>query len=138
MNLLLNRMWPTDKSVTGCLYIDNVFEAFTLEDKDRNLESGGVKIPKETVIPKGRYKVVVDWSDRFQRPMPHILDVPQFTGIRFHVLNTVEETEGCIGLGRDRGEDNYTIINSAVAFNAFFKKLFNVWATGEEIWLEIK
>lgn len=136
MNLLLQRMWFTNKSAMGSLFLDDLFECYTLEDPDRFLENGGEKIPKETAIPRGTYRVIVDWSERFTRPMPHILDVPQFTGIRFHILNMSDETEGCIGLGKERGIDRLNL--SAVAFNQFFKKLFNVWSTGEDVWLEIK
>ncbi len=136
MKLLLKRTWFTDKSTQAPILINDTFECFTLEDTDRCLETGGIKIPEETAIPRGRYRVIIDWSDRFQRPMPHVLDVPQFKGIRFHILNTIDETEGCIGLGAKRGIDRLDL--SAIAFNQFFKKLFNIWATGEEIWLEVK
>ncbi len=135
MNLLSERTWYTDKSSIGSLSIENIYECLTLEDTDRFLEKGGLKIPKRTAIPRGRYRIIVDWSERFQRPMPHILDVPQFTGIRFHILNTADETEGCIGVAQKRGID--VIYGSAPAFNVLFKKIFNAWTNGEEIWIEV-
>jgi hypothetical protein len=131
MNLLIHSQWYTNKSTIGCLYIENIIECFTLEDVVRE---PGIKIPKYTAIPAGKYQVIVDWSKRFKRPMPHILNVPMFEGIRFHILNTAEETEGCIGLGTERGID--TIYNSAIAFDTFFEKLFNDWLK-EEVWLDI-
>ena len=38
MKLLLERTTYTDKSTIGKLYINGVFQCFTLEDKDRQLE----------------------------------------------------------------------------------------------------
>lgn len=50
-------------------------------------------------IPEGTYDVAMLWSQHFGRPLPHVLDVPDRSGIMFHVLNVVEQSEGCIGLG---------------------------------------
>ena len=59
------------------------------------IEDGSVKLPGKMAIPGGRYRLVIDWSNRFGRMMPHVLDVPQFTGIRIHSGNRREDTEGC-------------------------------------------
>ena len=57
----------------------------------------------------------VDFSSRFQKLMMHVLDVPQFAGIRIHAGNNVANTEGCILLGED--VDGDTLVNSRVAVN---------------------
>jgi hypothetical protein len=128
-------MWCINETTMGALFINKLFECYTLEDADRFLETGGEKIPKQTAIPRGKYRVIVDWSERFNRPMPHLLDVPQFDGIRIHILNTSNETEGCVGVGDERTDD--TLIGSTAAFNRLFKKIFNTWVSKEEIWLEV-
>ncbi len=54
--------------------------------------------------------------------MPHILDVPNFTGIRIHAGNTSAHTDGCILLGTTWTGGDF-IGNSKLAYNKFFKKL---------------
>ena len=118
MKLELKRRWETDKSTIGELFIDGVFECYTLEDVVRP-----VKIPKQTAIPTGNYRVVVDFSQKFQKLMPHVLDVPNFQGIRIHPGNTDVDTEGCILVGRIHGHD--FIGESRLAFAALYPKLLN-------------
>lgn len=116
MDLSLIRRTFTDRSTIGDLSIDGAFECFTLEDCVRE-----VKIPGKTAIPYGRYHVVIDYSLRFKRLLPLLLDVPGFTGIRIHPGNTDADTEGCILVGLTEGRDS--IGNSRAAFNALFQKL---------------
>ncbi len=87
MRLELQRNEFYDDRTIGGFYIDGKWAYFCLEDMDRRLEDRGVKIPGKTAIPRGKYKVTISWSNRFNRLMPHILDVPQFTGIRIHAGN---------------------------------------------------
>ena len=92
MNLSLIRDTFTETSTTGKLFIENEFECYVLEDQDRKLEAGGSKIYGRTAIPRGRYKIELDWSPKYGRDMPHILDVPQFEGIRIHTGNRSEDS----------------------------------------------
>ncbi len=137
MNLLLIRDIFTQTCTIGKLFIDGQYLCETLEDCDRKLELGGVKIYGESAIPRGTYKVTIDFSGRFQRDMPHVLDVPQFTGIRIHPGNTAADTDGCILVGTGRVA-NRSITESRLAFNKFFPKLEVAIESGEEITLEIR
>ena len=119
----------------GKLYIDGVFECHTLEDCDRKLESGGTKIAKETAIPKGRYPIIIDFSQRFQKPMLHVMNVPQFEGIRIHAGNSAVDTEGCILLGMGRGTDR--VFGSRLAVDAFFQKISAALSSGAKVTLEV-
>ena len=105
----------------GKLYIDGIFECHTLEDCDRRLETSGVKIPKETAVPRGTYPVTIDFSVRFQKRMIHILNVPQVEGIRMHAGNSETDSEGCILLGLGRSCNR--LLNSRHAVDAVFVKL---------------
>lgn len=113
MNLLLKRLIFTGKSTIGELFIDGEFYCNTLEDAVRE-----EKVYGKTAIPAGRYEVVIDYSNRFKKKMPHILNVPGFEGIRIHTGNRPGDTEGCILLGMTKGED--FIGRSRDAYGKFF------------------
>ena len=131
MELTLERMPSTPKSTPGELFVDGIYECFTLEDVSRP-----VKIPGETCIPEGRYRVVIDMSTRFQKLMPHILNVPGFEGIRIHSGNTAADTSGCILVGWTRGDDY--IGSSRNAWISLMAKLQPAFSKGEEIWITIQ
>jgi hypothetical protein len=136
MELLIERKEFYEDCVIGGFYIDGEFAYFTLEDTDRYLESGNAKIPKETAIPRGKYRVTISYSNRFQKMMPQILDVPQFTGIRIHAGNVVTDTEGCVLIGMKHDAPNHNILKSVDAFNDFFPRLTK-GLTEREVWIEI-
>jgi len=107
------------KYTVGRLYINSNYFCYTLEDTVR---AEGVKIKGQTAIPQGRYKVIVDYSNRFQRELPHILDVKGFEGIRIHSGNTDQDTEGCILLGESWNGSDF-VGNSRVTFSKFYDLL---------------
>src|SRR4051794_32091313 len=110
MELLLVRSTKTEDSTIGSLQVDGQFQCFTLEDKDRGLTSGmrenaikAVKVYGKTAIPTGRYRVVLSWSNRFEKYMPEVLGVAGYAVIRIHSGNTSVDTEGCILVGEVKG-----------------------------------
>lgn len=124
MNLTLYRKWFTDISTTGVLFIDGEFFCYTLEDVVREQ-----KIYGKTAIPYGTYEVIINFSNRFQKTMPLLLNVPNFEGIRIHNGNTADHTEGCLLLGFTKAKD--FIGNSKSAFNSFMPKLQAGLKTGK-------
>ncbi len=132
MELKILRKEFTENSTIGDFLINGEFFCYALEDMVRE---AGVKIPGKTSIPEGRYRVVIDQSTRFKRAMPHILDVPNFEGIRIHAGNTAKDTEGCPLLGFTKGKD--CVGQSVLAFNKFFEKLYMALAH-EEAWITIE
>lgn len=129
MNITVARKEFTEKSTIGDLLIDGEFECFTLEDCVRP-----VKIKSMTAIPAGVYEVVINFSQRFKRPLPLLLKVPDFEGVRIHPGNTDADTEGCILVGRVKQPD--FIGESRVAFEALFTKMQEA-AAREKIFVEI-
>ena len=125
--ILLKRRWYSDRSTIGSLRLGD-FSCFTLEDRVR---PAGVKVQDKTAIPAGVYKVIVDFSQRFQRRMPLLLEVPMFTGIRIHSGNTAADTRGCILVGEWRSPD--WVGDSRKAFN----KLFPLIETADDLWMTI-
>lgn len=135
MKLLIERSLSYGTCTISRFYVDGVFFAYSLEDTDRQLESGGKKIPRETAIPRGTYKVTIDFSNRFQKQMMHVLNVPGFEGIRIHAGNTDKDTEGCILLGKVRSDN--AVFNSRDAVNALFEKVRTALDAGQPVTLEI-
>ena len=133
MNILLKRKPSANGCTHGDLFIDDFWECFSLEDVVRE-----AKIPGKTAIPAGKYRVVITYSQRFQKPLALLLDVPGFTGIRIHAGNTSDHTEGCILVGRQRSlMNNNMILDSRVAVKQLQEKIQIAINAGEEVWLEV-
>ncbi|MBG7619359.1 hypothetical protein I5R65_07775 [Herbaspirillum sp. AP02] len=130
MKLLLQREPSTKKSTAGKLFIDGVFECYTLEDSVR---ARGVKVYGQTAIPAGTYQVLLTQSPRFKRVLPLLLNVPGFEGIRIHPGNKAEDTDGCILVGDAPAPD--WLGQSKVAFDRLFTKLR---LTTEPVTIEIR
>lgn len=128
MLLTLRRERWTETSTIGRLFVNNFFECFTLEDRVR---AKGVKVPKQTAIPYGTYEVVMDFSPKFQKIMPHVMDVPKFEGIRIHSGNTDIDTEGCILVGANLGKD--AVLDSRIAFKRLYGLLMDAADKDEKI-----
>lgn len=120
MELKLVRDKTSGNSTTGKLYVNGVFECYTLEDEVRDK-----KLPGITAIGTGKYKVIIDMSNRFKRLLPLLLNVPNFAGVRIHPGNTSEDTEGCILVGQSiQVINNQNFLNaSRAAFNKLFNKM---------------
>ena len=107
-----------DTYTVGKMYIDNIYECYTLEDVVRK----GAKVNGQTAIPTGTYNLIINHSNRFNRDLPLLENVPNFTGVRIHSGNTSANTEGCILVGTTWSGKDF-IGNSRVAFNKLFEKL---------------
>lgn len=107
-----------DTYTVGKMYIDNIYECYTLEDVVRT----GAKVNGQTAIPTGTYNLIINHSNRFNRDLPLLENVPNFTGVRIHAGNTSAHTEGCILVGTTWSGKDF-IGNSRVAFNKLFEKL---------------
>jgi hypothetical protein len=139
MELIVTRQIFTEESTVGSLSIDGKFQCFTLEDVQREIEGEPVaswKIPGKTAIPKGKYEVVIDFSPHFGHDLPHILNVPGYTGVRIHPGNDDEDTEGCILVGLTRSPN--FVGQSRNAFDNLSPLLDEAYAKCEKIMLEVK
>lgn len=114
MNIIVKRK-PSDGTATmGEMLIDSVHECWTLEPPNP--------------IAALTYDLVIDFSNRFQRLMPHVLNVPQDNGvvgpdrgIRIHWGNVRKDTEKCLLVGQTQAKD--FVGHSVDEFNVFFRKL---------------
>lgn len=119
----------------GKMYIDGEEFCYTLEDVVR---PDGEKVYGETAIPTGRYRVDITFSNRFQQPMPLVMDVPNFSGIRIHAGNTDKDTHGCILVGARVSPGGNAISESRMAYNLVFAHIRDAVERSEEVWLEVK
>lgn len=134
MQLRLDRIQIDHDVTIGSLAVDGTWQCWTLEDVVR---PKGIKVPGQTAIPFGRYRVIITPSPRFGRDLPLLVDVPFFSGVRIHAGNTASDTEGCILVGPDRCSDGKSIGRSRVALDNLFIKLTDALARRDQIWLEI-
>lgn len=100
MKLRVERLWKKPAYTVGRLFVDEQFFCNTLEDTVRDL-SNEKKVYGKTAIPYGEYKVVYNWSPKFGRNLPRLLNVPAFEGILIHPGNTADDSAGCILVGRN-------------------------------------
>ena len=132
MRLKLNRKWFTDKSTCGILYVNDKFFCYTLEDVVR---PAGEKVNGKTAIPWGTYQVVVTFSNHFQKPLPLLINVPNFAGVRIHSGNQSDDTEGCILVGMTHSAN--WLGSSCAAMDNLLEKLDEAYDKGENISIEI-
>jgi len=132
MKIVLHRFEYGTNYTIGKLYIDDVYQCYTLEDKVRE-----TKIKDESAIWTGVYKLIVDFSTRFQKMMPHILNVPEFEGIRIHSGNTDKDTSGCILVGETWAGTDF-IANSRSAYNRIYAIILAAHIKGENITITVE
>lgn len=138
MNIEIKRTTFTNTSTIGELYINGVFECFTLEDVVREVKDTPVskwKVQDKTAIPKGVYNVIINRSFRFKTDLPLLEKVEGFTGIRIHSGNTANNTDGCILVGRTKSKD--FVGNSKPAFSSLFIKMREAIKNKQKITLKI-
>ncbi len=133
MELLLKRRPPKGEAMIGELSIDGIRECYILEDVPR-----ATKIYGKTAIPAGRYEVTVDWSPKYKKPMPHVLNVPGYEGIRIHPGNFSTDTEGCLLPGVSVSPDGQAVLQSKSAFGELFAKLRQTIERGEHVFITIE
>ncbi len=132
MELVLQRQPSTDGATLGELLVDGQHQCWTLEDVVR---PDGEKVPGQTAIPAGRYKVIVTFSNRFQVQMPLLVGVPGFEGVRIHPGNTAADTEGCLLVGMTKGGN--TVGSSRLAYEALFPRIAAAYSEGD-VWIDVR
>lgn len=140
MKLTLNRHEPGITCMIGDLLVDGDELSHTLEDIPRP-----TKVPRETCIPAGTYKVVLTespaadegrlWSPRADNKLPLLLDVPGFSGVRIHAGNTNKDTAGCILVGSWTGGE--FIHNSRIALQGVMDMLEIAEIGKQDVFIEV-
>ena len=131
MLITVQRRPPQGGATIGEMFLDGTKECFTLEDEPHE-----VKIPGKTCIPAGKYRVIMSRSPRFNKVLPELLAVPNYTGVRIHSGNKAEDTEGCILVGEEAYEN--TIGRGREALLELMAAIDMAIEGGEQVWIEVK
>ena len=139
MKITVDRFISDSDSTVSRVMIDGAFECFGLEDEYRE-----DKVPEETRIPAGNYKIGVrkigGFDGRYKTRFPdihqgmlHILDVPDFEYILIHCGNTDEHTAGCLLVGTTANTEigDMSILGSGAAYKKFYPKVIQAARDGD-------
>lgn len=143
MKLTLKRVALKQRYCIGKLYVDGVPFCDTLEPTNRDTNKDGDlndvgegKVYGRTAIPYGEYEVVIDYSPKFGRRLPRLIEVPHFTGVLVHRGNTAQDTAGCILVGENTAVGRLT--NSTKYEIELIKRLDEVTERNEKITIKIE
>ena len=146
MKLTVVRTQFGTDATNGMLFIDGIFECYTLEDQYQ-----AVKVMHETCIPEGTYDIkfrtVGGFHEKYKKRygndhygMLHLQDVPNFTYILIHAGNTDEHTSGCLIVGETQQDldisDDGFIGHSGKAYLKLYNKVAKQLLQGKEVSIE--
>lgn len=123
-----------DYMISKC-YVDGVYQCYIMEDDLDDIKEYG-----KTAIPRDTYDVIITMSNRFKKPLPLLLKVPNYEGVRIHSGNTALNTEGCLLPGLNLGYLGgvRAVTDSRTAFLMLFKKIETALNKGEKVTIELK
>lgn len=152
MELLLQRFSSGEDSSLGIMHSiddydeDRRFQCFTMEDQHNE-----PKVPGETRIPAGRYRVGLrgrgGMNDRYSkkfdwhRGMLWLQDVHDFTFVYIHYGNYHGDTEGCILVGdgsQSNVEEDGMVTSSVTAYTRLAQEIYAAYDDGDEVWINIE
>lgn len=133
MELLLKRIQLDPDCTIGALFVDGVQYCWVCEDEERLT---GPKVYGETCIPRGKYDIAITYSPHFNRDLPLLLGVPNYSGVRIHPGNTPADTDGCILPGLDRLAKG--VGRSVLAFNPLFDQIKTAFASKQSVSISIE
>lgn len=94
MQLTVMRFFQSQTCTIGIMYVDGVFQCFTLELP--KYFDGATNVPDKTCIPAGTYPVQMAFSEKHKARLPHVLNVPDRSAIEIHAGNYARDVLGCL------------------------------------------
>ena len=151
MKLTVKRFADNGKATMGALYIDGIFECFTIEDEQRD-----VKVMHETRVPEGIYDVTLraeggyhnKYTKRYgdmHKGMLCIHNKPNYVlennGLKFqyiliHTGNNDDHTSGCLLVNDAVSGKTFSGSSSRDAYMDFYPKVRDVLLKGEKVTIE--
>ena len=147
MELRVQRFSSDSESTIGLMFVNDVFECFTLEDQFSYVKTTG-----ETRIPAGVYTVAfreVDspLTDKYRLQYPwfeyhlQLHNVPGFENVYIHVGNSDKNTDGCILVGNtcnsNKVGDGF-IGDSKKAFEQFYGMVKEELTAGHTVTISVE
>jgi hypothetical protein len=117
MTIILQRLTTSDSGTFGVLLIGGRPYYTTLELPWKNNQKD------VSCIPPGTYKSTRMFSEKFQKVLFVLHNVPGRDLIEFHIGNKIENTHGCVLLGSEFSKTDYAIVDSRVAFDDFMIRM---------------
>ena len=142
MRVIRQRSRVLDKATFGQWFIGDAVECYTLEDTVREKPGQPVaswKIKGTTAIPSGRYRLTLEKSRRFGDDTITVNNVLGFDLVRVHSVETVEDTDGCIGVGDTPNKEQGTM-HGGIAHGVLKRlkaKIKDYIDRGDEVWLTV-
>jgi len=147
MKLTVVRTQFGTDATNGLLFIDGIFECYTVEDQYQ-----AVKVMHETCIPEGTYDIefrkIGGFHERYSKRyknahygMLHLQDVPNFTYILIHAGNTSDDSSGCILTTTTQTDLDSAKAGfggqSQLAYKRMYDKVAKVLLQGKKVEIEI-
>ncbi len=150
MNIFQRRLFDTGEETINILYIDGKFAIWILEDQHRDTKVWG-----DTRIPAGKYKLELRKEGRqhewYEKKFPlmhigmiHLMDVPNFKYIQFHIGNDEDDTAGCPLAGNypmptvksniRYSKEGYIVLQSTVAYKRVYPVIAKAILQGDTYW----
>ena len=148
LNIYVDRRYRKAGYTISRLYLNGKLFCDVLERQDRGLRQDmgekrirEIKVPGDTAIPCGRYRVTLkERSPRFSRNpryrwcgghLPRLVSVPGFSGVLIHAGTSVNSSRGCLIVGLNTRKGKVTSSMKTL------KRLYWRMSRAEEIWLTI-
>jgi hypothetical protein len=146
MKLALRLITETPEATLSILTVDGTDFCFILEDGHKD-----VKVPGKTRIPAGLYPMglrtkspmAMKYDSKFaairHSGMLHILNIPKFENVYFHIGNTVLDTAGCplVGTGAVMSSGALTVTGSTVAYQELYPAVWAAILSGTPVTLAV-
>lgn len=151
MKLVVKRFADNGKATMGILYINGVFECFTIEDEER-----AIKVAGETRIPEGIYKIALrsegGYHEKYKAKYPDmhkgmlcvyneknwkiVNKGMEFQYILIHTGNTEEHTAGCLLVNDAVSGKTFSGSSSVDAYKDLYPKVRDAILAGENVTIE--
>lgn len=154
MKIEVNRFADNGEATLGILYIDGIFECFTVEDQEQK----GDKVMHETRIPNGTYDLKLrnegGYSAKYAKKYGDLhkgmlcvhnqpnwkieLNGKSFQYILIHTGNNDDHTSGCLLLNDAVSGSTFTGSSSVNAYKRIYPKIAKFLLDGGDVKIEYK
>lgn len=122
MHIILQRLTTSEQGTFGVLLVYGRPYYVTLElpwkDNKKDI----------SCIPPGTYHATKMFSEKFQKVVFVLHDVPGRDFIEFHIGNKIKDTLGCVLLGSEYSRTDYAVVESRLAFDDFMIRMPETWS----------